>query len=91
VDENLKHLPCEKSDLEWIVWKDAVGDSTRTQRDAIAGITLAENINIGWVIREDDELLVLAQGQSSTGEVDHLTIPVNCITQRIQPFKSRGR
>jgi hypothetical protein len=75
-------LPCETSNLEWIVWEDAVGDSSRTDRDAIAGITLARNSNVGWVIHEDEKRVVLAHGVSTTGEIDHFTIPVSCILER---------
>lgn len=64
-----------KRQLVWVTWQDAVGDSSRAHIDDLAGITLALNTNLGWIIHEDDSRIVLAHGFSSTGEVDHFTIP----------------
>ncbi len=74
--------PFPDAQLEIVKWKDAVGDTTRTHYDEIDKLHLATNINVGWVIREDDELIVLAHGRSDTNEADHLTIPANCILER---------
>lgn len=81
--------PFPESQLEIVQWHDAVGDSTRTHYESIDDIRLARNTNIGWVIREDDELIVLAHGKSDTGEADHLVIPVSCILDRKRV--SRGK
>lgn len=71
-----------KAKPEWIVWKDACGDSTRTHVDSIKLAQLVTNTNLGWVIDEDEERIVLAHGTSTSGEVDHLVIPTNCVVSR---------
>ena len=81
--------PFPNSELEIIQWQDAVGDSTRTHFESIADIRLAVNVNIGWVVDENENRIVLAHGRSDTGEVDHLTIPVDSILERKRV--SRGR
>lgn len=76
-------LPAQADEIVWIVWKDAMGDSTRTNFEALASVQLAINKNLGWIAHEDDERIVLANGLSSTHEVDHLTIPKSCIVERV--------
>jgi hypothetical protein len=80
----MKHLdlPCRKTALVWIRWRDAVNESTRAQVEDAANAQLAVNTNIGWVLHENAERLVLAHGVSSTGEVDHFIIPIACIVER---------
>ena len=85
VSEAMKHhtdLPCRKGCVIWIRWRDAVGNSTRAQVEDAANAQLALNTNIGWVLHENAERLVLAHGVSSTGEVDHFVIPIACIVER---------
>jgi hypothetical protein len=84
-------LPCRKTDLIWVVWEDACGDSTRAQRDVVAAQQLAVNVNLGWIIHEDAKRIVLAHGTSSTGEIDHFVIPQVSILERIYPFRAKPR
>jgi hypothetical protein len=80
----MKHLdlPCRKNGLVWIRWRDAVGNSTRTQVEDAAHAQLAINTNLGWILHENGDRLVLAHGVSSSGEVDHFVIPIACIVER---------
>lgn len=82
-------LPCKKSAIEFVVWKDAVGESTRADETALKNASLAVNTNLGWVLTENDELIVLAHGTSSSGEVDHFVIPKNCIVERLSLVKRK--
>jgi len=77
-------LPCKRSQIEFIVWKDAVSDWTRASVDAAAELSLATNINVGWVVHQNEERLVLSNGTSSSGEMDHLVIPVANVVERIR-------
>lgn len=61
--------------LVWVEWQDAVGDSTRTHFEDVGAASLVKNINLGWVLHENASRIVLAHGFSSSGEVDHFTIP----------------
>ncbi len=76
------NTPCPKNSVVWICWRDAVGDSIRTPAESIDNICLVTNINIGWIIHENEERVVLAHGSSTSGEIDHITIPTNCICER---------
>ena len=80
---------CPDVQLEWIIWKDAVGVSDRVQLESLKTVTLAICTNIGWVEHENEELVVLANGTLSTGEVDHLVIPKSCIVERTKVGKKR--
>lgn len=71
------------SDLVGILWLDACNESTRTDESDLAKVKLAENFNVGWIVHEDSNRLVLAHGSSSSGEVDHFTIPVGNIIDRV--------
>ena len=84
-------LPCRKSDVEFVVWKDAVSQWTRGQQSEAAELGLATNINVGWVVDESDERIVFCNGTSSTGEMDHLVIPTANVIQRIPLRKARGK
>lgn len=64
-----------KSKLVWIKWRDAVGGTSRADAAEIAGSTLATNDNLGFIVHEDEHRVVLGHGFSSTGEIDHYTIP----------------
>ena len=77
-------LPCKKTDVEFIVWKDAVSQWTRGQVEEAAELALATNINVGWVIHENAERIVFSNGTSSTGEMDHLVIPTANVVERIK-------
>jgi hypothetical protein len=68
-----------KKQLVWVTWRDAQGDSSRTHVDDLAVITLATNVNLGWIIHENDRRIVLAHGYSSSGEIDHFAIPTGDI------------
>ena len=65
----------EARKVVWIEWHDAVGDSTRTHFDSLSDCQLCKNTNLGWIIHENDKRIVLAHGFSTSGEVDHFTIP----------------
>ena len=71
-----------KVKLEWIVWKDACGDSSRAHVDSIKQAQLVTNCNVGWVIDEDADRIVLCHGNSTSGELDHFVIPTNCVVLR---------
>lgn len=63
-------------------WWDACNESTRTDETELAKVKLAENINYGWVVHSNSERILLAHGFSSSGEVDHFSIPTgNIISQ----------
>jgi hypothetical protein len=76
-------LPCRKSDIEFIQWTDAVGESTRYTLDDAKKLTLAVNCNIGFVVDEDEHRVVLALGVSTSGELDVFCIPVVNIVERM--------
>lgn len=72
------------SKLVWIVWKDAVGGSNRSVPEALKDIRLVTNINLGWIVHENRERIVLAHGRSSgTDEIDNFVIPKKNIVERI--------
>jgi hypothetical protein len=76
-------LPCEAGQVEFIIWRDAVNMSTRSHVAELDKVRCAHNTNLGWVINENTDRLVLAHGISDTGEVDHFVIPKNCVIERI--------
>lgn len=76
------------SDLVAILWWDACNESTRTDESELAKVKLAENFNVGWIVHENADRLVLAHGSSSSGEVDHFTIPVGNIIDRVKFAKT---
>lgn len=80
-----------RTKLEWIVWKDACADSSRVAVDSIKDVRLVTNTNLGWVIHEDAERVVLAHGISTSGEIDHFVIPLNCIVERKPLFAGKPR
>jgi len=77
-------LPCKKSEVEFIVWKDAVSQWSRGQLEEAAALALAQNVNVGWVVHENEDRIVFCNGTSSTGEMDHLVIPTPNVVQRIR-------
>ena len=81
-------LPCNKSAVEFVVWKDAVSQWTRGQLDEAAELAPATNVNVGWVIHENDDRIVFCNGTSSTGEMDRLVIPTANVVRRI-PLRRR--
>lgn len=87
----MTNLPCDKADIEWIRWYDASNQSVRKTPADLEDITPTVNINLGWVMRDDEEIVVLAHGKSKTEEHDIFVIPTCCIIERFKPFKSRGR
>lgn len=70
------------TDIVIIEWHDAVNESTRTDEGELAKVKLAINRNVGWVVHENDVRIVLAHGWSTSGEVDHFTIPKGDIIRR---------
>ncbi len=84
-------LPCRKADIVFITWEDACGDSTRAHQDVIKSQQLAINTNVGWLVHENEKRIVLAHGISTTGEIDHLVIPVVSILERVYPFRPKPR
>lgn len=77
------NLPCPKSVLVWIRWIDASGESCRVHIDDVHNMSAEVNTNVGWIIAENDDVLRLAHGQSSTGEIDCFKIPKVNIVERI--------
>lgn len=76
--------------LEWVVWKDAFGSSEREHEDSAESMSPAVMTNLGWVWKENDEVLKLVNGFGSTGEVDVLTILKANIISREPVTKRRG-
>lgn len=64
-----------KKDLVWVTWRDAESSSTRTHVEDLADVRLSRNVNLGWVIHENERRIVLAHGFCTSGEVDHFAIP----------------
>jgi len=75
--------PCKKSDVVFIQWLDAVQEWRRGQLEDVRGAQLATNVSIGWIVDENVDRLVLANGSSSTGEVDHIIIPTPNVLERV--------
>lgn len=73
-----------KNQIEWIVWRDACADSMRSHLDSVNELRLVTNANVGWVLDENEERIVLAHGQSTSGEIDHFVIPTNSIVERVR-------
>jgi hypothetical protein len=80
-------FPCKKAELVSITWVDAVGESMRLTEDDI-DCKLATNTNVGWIVRETDDVVALAHGMSSTGEYDVFKVPKSCILS-IESFVKR--
>ena len=82
-------------DIVWIIWKDACGDSSRTHIDSVQDCSLVTNVNVGFIMHETDERVILVHGLSTGGEVDYFAIPTNCIVERVylnrQPRKETKR
>jgi len=64
-----------KKCLVWVTWTDAVADSSRIHVDELSQVSLATNVNLGWIIDEDDKRVILAHGYSTSGEIDYFAIP----------------
>lgn len=79
--------------IVWIKWHDAVSDTTRATDEGLRGTELAVNENIGWIAHENEQRIVLAHGLSTSGEVDHITIPTNAIIERMKvcPAATKGK
>ena len=75
-------LPCKRSQIEFVVWRDAVGQWTRGDLQAAADLQLAINTNVGWIVHECRDRIVLCNGTSSTGEMDYLIIPAGNVIRR---------
>ena len=80
---NWRNLLDGSKELVWIVWKDACGDSSRVHIDSVADCSLVTNSNLGFIMHENDERIILVHGLSTGGEVDYFAIPTNCIVERI--------
>lgn len=84
-------MPCKKSEVCWIVWRDAVGGGDRVHRDDIEQCGIVINRSLGWIAHEDDSRIALAQGLSQTGELDVIYIPVENVTDRVYLYSRRKR
>ena len=73
--------PVKRQRLVWVFWHDACSDSSRTHIDELDKVHLARNWNLGWIIHENSERILLAHGTCSSGEIDHFSIPKNCIIE----------
>lgn len=82
------NLPCKKSEVCWIIWRDAYGGE-RIHRDNISQGGIVINMNVGWIAHEDESRIALAQGISQSGELDVLYIPTENIVEKIFPYKRR--
>lgn len=89
--DHASRVPKKPSELVWILWKDAQELSFRATDDDWAGVQLAENINVGFVVDEDSERVLLSHGLSTTKEHDVFAIPTNAIIARIPVVKKRER
>ena len=85
----INELPCKKSEVCWLVWRDAVGGGSRVHRDEIGACGVVINKNIGWIVHEDKSRVALAQGSSQTGELDVTFIPIENVIERIYPYKRK--
>lgn len=86
----MRKLPYPKVDLVCVFWEDAQGDSHRVEADAIHNLSCALNSNIGWIVAENEKLLELCHGASTSGELDCMTIlKVNVL--EILPIAPRKR
>jgi hypothetical protein len=71
----------DRKELVWIVWKDACDSSSRVHVDSIKDVQLVCNANIGWILDENEERVVLGHGLSTSGESN--PCPGNSPTQRL--------
>lgn len=85
----MTELPAKKKQLTWIVWRDAIGQSVRTDGDALKSVTLATNCNLGWIVDENEDRVVLANGHSTSGELDTMAIDTRTIIERIPVVSPR--
>lgn len=85
------HKRPPKSQLVWIVWQDAVAESTRSHVDELKDCKLVRNTNLGWIEHENEERIVLTHGFSTSGERDHFVIPKRDILERIPVVAARKR
>jgi hypothetical protein len=69
--------------IVWVVWKDACADSSRVHIDSVNDCSLVTNSNLGFIMHENDERIILVHGLSTGGEVDYFAIPTNCIVEKI--------
>ena len=80
-----KGLISPDEDIVWIIWKD----------DSVQDCSLVTNVNVGFIMHETDERVILVHGLSTGGEVDYFAIPTNCIVERVylnrQPRKEPKR
>ena len=67
----------------WVIWKDACSDSARVHIDSVADCSLVTNSNLGFIIHENSERIILVHGVSTGGEIDYFAIPTNCVVERI--------
>lgn len=84
-------LPCRKSELIWLRWIDASGESCRVHVDDVHNLHSEVNTNVGWVVAENDSVLRLAHGNSTTGELDVLKVPLINILERIPIITPRKK
>ncbi|MFW9874468.1 MAG: hypothetical protein ACFFG0_15285 [Candidatus Thorarchaeota archaeon] len=78
----------EKSPLIGIRWLDAMQMHDRIyKKDFKRYFGLSRNYNIGWIVDENPERVLLCHGYCSSGEFDILAIPTNAIVERVELCK----
>lgn len=80
-----------KKELVWIEWQDAVGESARAHVESLKEVKLAMNTNLGWILHEDENRIVLVHGFSDTGEMDYFAIPKGDIKSITGATQSRKK
>lgn len=70
----MRKLPYPKVDLVCVFWEDAEGESARVDADAVHNLAVALNSNVGWIVAENDKVLRLCHGASTSGELDCIAI-----------------
>lgn len=66
-----------------ITWLDAAQMHERIrEEDFDSYVGLSKNQNIGWILNENEDRVILCFGTCSTGEFDIMAIPTNAIVER---------
>ncbi len=67
--------PATTHQLVWVTWRDAVNQSARIHADDWANVSIVQNKNLGWIVDQNADRLLLCHGVSSSGEFDCFAIP----------------
>lgn len=84
-------LPCRKKDLEFLKWEDAYGLKDSRPIEDLKELTLAIQVNIGWVILENEKLVIIVNQECTTGEREMTVIPRVNIVEREFVVPRTGR